>query len=185
MSKMSYENAVKKIKKLENKGYLNYGDRSTEYSYDPNICYRWFTDMDNETESYLREKIKKMLIKEKVWFDLGYSLKICPHQQMKDIVESAETYAEMAQKLNKLPFISNAREQYGKIEMRINATANGKQSDNLAERLLQVFCEEICNDTIYYENTGSGSYMSHYLHSKKCEDIDNVKREIDKLFEEE
>lgn len=178
---MSYEHAIMKMKKLEDNGYLNYGDNSVQYSYDPNLYIRWFSSMDRRTEEYLKGRIREVLLEERVLFRLGYNLVICPHEQMKSIVESAKTYSEMAKRLNNLPYLES-REENGKLKMNIIAEAHG-QRRNLDDELLEVFCNEVCDETIYYEyHTGTYGTKYRYLHSEKCEDIEGIRNEIDQLL---
>lgn len=178
---MSYENAIMKMRRLEDNGYLDYGDGSVKYSYDPNLYIRWFSDMDRGTEEYLKGRIREVLLDEKVLFHLGYNLIICPHEDMKRIVESSRTYSEMAKRLNELPYLKS-REVNGKLNMNLIAEAHGQRC-SLDADLLEVFCEEVCDETIYYEcHEGTYGTRYRYLHSEKCEDVEGIRNEIDQLL---
>lgn len=178
---MSYENAVQQMKKLERKGYFSYGDSSTKYCLDPNVYCRFFTRiLDNDEEEYLKTKIREYLDKEDVVYNLSYSLQIVPDEEVISIVENAKTYSEMAMQLNRLPYVS-ANGSGGKLKFHFIASYNGK-TERLNDSHLKMLCDK-CNDDIYCE-MGESTYGKEYvyLHSRKCEDIDNFKNEIDELF---
>lgn len=179
---MSYEKAIQKMQRLEKKGYLTYGDKSTTYCKDTNVYKRFFSDsLTEENKNYLKQKIIEYLTKENVLFAIGYTLEIVPTEQLKQIIEEANTYAEMEKELKNVPFVSS--DNYGgNLRMKFKATYGDYTSD-LTLMLVKKFCDDFCNDDITCEiKEDYGNHSSAYIHSRKCEDDVNVKKAIDELF---
>lgn len=176
---MSYEKAIEQMRKLERKGYLSYGDSSVKYCLDGNVYCRFFTSiLDNDERKYLKDKMKEFLDNEDVIYHLSFSLEIVPHEEVIEIIENAHTYSDMAYNLNRLPYVS-AHGYNGKLRFSFIASHDGKTTQ-LDDSLLKKLCDK-CSDDIFCEmDENHKDYR--YLHSRKCENLDNFKEEIDSLF---
>lgn len=169
-----YWGAVLKMRDLEDAGYLRSGYLSCKD--DINIYYRFFTSMDEETLKYLKEKINQALIKEKVIFNIDYGLCIIKHEPIVDIIENSMTYAEMSKKLAELPYTYISTHA---IKPSINIYGGKEYNEDITDDIIQPLFKYGLSDNIKLDVTKNNYY---YIRSKQCEDLNNAKRAIDKLF---
>lgn len=170
---MSYTNVKDKIDRLEEVGYLNRGDDSVEYmTKNPFIISRFFNDnTSTEGQKYFKQKLKEYLIEEKVLFQLNYSLLILPDFALSNIINGANSYSEMAFKLNKLEFVrvTSVKDDFVKIQFISQEQRLLFNAQNL---------QFILDEGITAEN---GDRNDIIIKSRKCDGV-NEKKQIDALF---
>lgn len=187
---MSYESAIRKMRKLENAGYLK---RSCSWDEDDNIYSRHFGSLDNKTQEYLSQKIQETLEKEKVLFSLGNELVIIPHEKLINIIENSISYPEMVKKLSELPFIYASYQSHSnRLKIHIKAYYNNGFGDIVSHdytrkisKPLFKYClsNNIITEIDKGEFTSYGDTYKCYIKSKKCENFENTKKAIDALFD--
>lgn len=173
---MAYWDAVKQMRKLEDAGYLRRGYKSC--SNDENIYYRFFTSMKEETLKHLKTKINQALIDEKVIFNIGYGLCIIKHKPIVKILENSMSYPEMSKGLKQLPYtyISTHR-PYPEIIIH-----GGKENnEHITDEIIRPLFKYGLSDDLTLEISGKDR-KDYYIKSKKCENLENEKQAIDKLF---
>lgn len=177
--RMSYINAGQKIKELEKIGYLNKGDDSVRYlTSNTNFIYRFFNDnMSKEGARYLKQKLEEFLIKEKVMFQIGYSMAVIPHETLVKKISQANSYADMAFDVEKLDFIKVQRTTDEYMEFKFITNKVGRKDVYFDAEALQYALP----DGITAENIKNSNRIR--ITSDRCT-IDNEKKEIDKMFEE-
>lgn len=175
--KMSYSNVKSKIKELEEKGYLDKGDKSVEYltlSYD--FIYRFFSDKTTEEgERYFHQKLREYLEREQVVFTLGYSLCIIPHQALVRKISEARSHTELANNLSKFEFIQVLDNKDDCTHFQF-VGRNGQRFFFDASAL-----QCALPDGITVENVEDNYRIK--IMSERCTG-ESEKEEIDKLFEE-
>lgn len=187
---MSYTNAINKMKKLENAGYLK---RTCSWDQDDNIYSRHFGTLDKKSLEYLKQKIQETLEKEKVLFSLGNELVIIPHKRLINIIEISLSYPEMVKQLSELPFIyAEYQSHYNRVEIQIRAYYDNGFGNIVSHdytrkmsKPLFKYClsNNITTEIEEGEFTSYGDTYRCYIKSKKCEDFNNVKQAIDDLFD--
>ena len=187
---MSYESAIRKMKKLENAGYL---ERSCGWDQDDNIYSRHFGSLDHKSEEYLKQKIQETLEKEKVLFSLGTGLVIVPHEKLINIIENSVSYPEMIKKLSELPFVyAYYYSHSNRLEIKIRAyyknSCGNTISHNYTREISKPLFKYCLSDNIIAEIdegkfTSYGDTYECYIKSKKCDNFENTKKAIDALFD--
>lgn len=172
---MGYWDAVKQMRKLEDAGYLRKGYKSCSDNED--IYYRFFASMKQETLDYLKEKINQALIDEKVIFNIGYALCIMRHKPIVKILENSMSYPEMSNSLKQLPYTYiSTHKTYPEIII-----YGGKEyNENITDEIIYPLFKYGLSNNLTLEISGENKWF--YIRSKKCENLENEKQAIDKLF---
>ena len=171
---MSYENVRNKVNKLEDLGYLNRGDSSVEYmTMNPFIISRFVNrGMSQEGEKYFRQKLTEFLIEEEVLFEFIYSLLVLPSYALSRTINGANSYSEMALKLEKLNYVRIFSVTDDRV--RFGFTSNGHDLYLSAQSL-----QHILDDGIEAKNADNGGIE---ITSDRCNSA-GEKKQIDLLFD--
>ena len=173
---MTYWDAVKQMRKLEDAGYLRRGYKSC--SDDGDIYYRFFESMKEETLNHLKTKINQALIDEKVIFNIGYGLCIMRHKPIVKILENSMSYPEMSNSLKQLPYTYISTHN---IYPEIIIYGGKKYNERITDEIIHPLFKYGLSDDLTLEISGEDKDW-YYIRSKKCENLENEKQAIDKLF---
>lgn len=180
---MSYENAIKQMKKIENAGYLSKGDSSMKKYDDCKKMYRrsFPEEIMGESYRYLKEKIKNFLIEEKVLFQFHYrGILVFPAKEISKAINESKSYSEMFKKTRNIfsdvPIISVDRfdKDQGLILLLNSTYLDSETIKYVIKDHIDVTVSEY--DGYFYEE-------QICIKSSLCNNIEEERKVIDKLFE--